>query len=305
MNVFFPPDMAALLPAPVVPALRTGATLDLSSGRDERAGDVTGELPESFAALVAPQPFALPMQSFQHDVSPSRPPGDPPSPPDSFSLDVCGEVTHARLRVAEAAFEQRISAGEIRDAASLAASAAPEPPPKVEVTTFVPSGGGPDMIAQVAASLGEAMTEHAAPAAQARPAPDAPEPVRVFRVQLEPESLGHVEIRISASGGDVRVHLRASGEDAAQRLHAGSEALLESIRALGHTVSSIVVDATAAPSGRPDTPEPRPHTAAPPPDDAPASADPRRDRTGDNSPGRQDDPRQRRQRPAGGRVLVA
>jgi flagellar hook-length control protein FliK len=71
-------------------------------------------------------------------------------------------------------------------------------------------------------------------------------PIKIVTIQLEPESLGNVTVKMKMSRSNVDLHISVDSHDALRALGASHDKLVEAIQSTGCSVSSYTVDAGAA-----------------------------------------------------------
>lgn len=96
--------------------------------------------------------------------------------------------------------------------------------------------GGPSVPAPAPAAA-----EEAAPASPAQPRPGAYGVARSLDLQLEPEALGRITIRLRLSAGRLDVEIEAAQADAAKLIHDDAAQLARKLRGSGYVVDHLVV----------------------------------------------------------------
>lgn len=168
---------------------------------------------------------------------------------------VAGSAT-SREAVADSA---RSVVSAAREAASVAPDRTPRPqaaaidaPENAEPDTQAPGSGLPaGQLERIALAIADdaASPLPDAPASQsvagkALPAVAAqPTPVRTLTIQLHPEDLGTVEVEMRVNDGALSVKVRATQDDTARLLERDREALTDLLRAAGHDLDSLTIQA--------------------------------------------------------------
>jgi flagellar hook-length control protein FliK len=177
-----------------------------------------------------------------------------------------------------AAFTETVtpSAKAAAPVASLALEAAAKP--RAPDTAFVQA----TPFAPPAQQIADRIATAAPPPRTEAPIPPIPTPVRTLTVQLQPESLGAVQVRMILAGEAMHIRVEAENPATAAMLRDDSGALADLLRDSGCVVDTLTVEAAV------DVFTPRRE------DPAPLSADPHRD-AAPYEPGARDAPNRRQQ----------
>jgi hypothetical protein len=79
-------------------------------------------------------------------------------------------------------------------------------------------------------------------------------PIKILTIQLEPESLGNVTVKMKMSRSNVDLHISVDSHDALRALGASHDKLVEAIQSTGYSVHSYTVE-TGAAAPASDTPQ--------------------------------------------------
>lgn len=71
-------------------------------------------------------------------------------------------------------------------------------------------------------------------------------PIKILTIQLEPESLGNVTVKMKMSRSNVDLHISVDSRDALRALGASHDKLVEAIQSTGYSVSSYTVETGAS-----------------------------------------------------------